>query len=109
MLNALSVVSNGGIGFIQPCFYRLKVCRNCRACLLSSSIRSHPPLRFRLFVTRHGAVMMGERRIRLLAAAQALTVLLIGFQICASDVIFYDSFDESFEGRWVVSEKEDYQ
>lgn len=34
-----------------------------------------------------GAVMMGERRIRLLAAAQALTVLLIGFQICASDVV----------------------
>lgn len=23
--------------------------------------------------------------------------------------IFYDSFDETFEGRWVVSEKEDYK
>ncbi|XP_030547542.1 calnexin homolog [Rhodamnia argentea] len=51
--------------------------------------------------------MMEERRNRLLA--QALTVLLISFQICASDVIFYESFDEAFEGRWVVSEKGDYQ
>nr|Q39994.1 RecName: Full=Calnexin homolog; Flags: Precursor [Helianthus tuberosus]CAA84491.1 calnexin [Helianthus tuberosus] len=30
-------------------------------------------------------------------------------QICASsDAIFYESFDESFEGSWIVSEKEDY-
>jgi len=40
-------------------------------------------------------------------------LLLIGFfasQICASsDPIFYESFDESFEGSWIVSEKGDYQ
>ncbi|THU45827.1 hypothetical protein C4D60_Mb02t22090 [Musa balbisiana] len=29
-------------------------------------------------------------------------------QISASDPLFYESFDESFEGRWIVSEKEDY-
>ncbi|KAJ0548210.1 putative calreticulin/calnexin, concanavalin A-like lectin/glucanase domain superfamily [Helianthus annuus] len=30
-------------------------------------------------------------------------------QICASsDAIFYEPFDESFEGSWIVSEKEDY-
>ncbi|XP_010044902.2 calnexin homolog [Eucalyptus grandis] len=51
--------------------------------------------------------MMEGRRIRQLA--RALTVLLLSFQICASDVIFHESFDESFEGRWVVSEKEEYQ
>ncbi|XP_068664883.1 calnexin homolog [Aristolochia californica] len=30
------------------------------------------------------------------------------FQLCASDPIFHESFDESFKGRWIVSEKEDY-
>ncbi|XP_075661406.1 calnexin homolog [Castanea sativa] len=34
-------------------------------------------------------------------------------QLCASDdddhTIFYDSFDDSFEGRWIVSDKEEYQ
>ncbi|XAR67806.1 hypothetical protein NMG60_11002721 [Bertholletia excelsa] len=50
-----------------------------------------------------------RRRISL----QFCFLLLIGFfvsQLCASsDPIFYESFDESFEGRWVVSEKEDYK
>ncbi|KAL6311339.1 hypothetical protein AAG906_025625 [Vitis piasezkii] len=30
-------------------------------------------------------------------------------QLCASDSIFYESFDDDFEGRWIVSEKEDYK
>uniref|UniRef100_A0A5B7C4N9 Putative Calnexin-1-like protein n=1 Tax=Davidia involucrata TaxID=16924 RepID=A0A5B7C4N9_DAVIN len=44
---------------------------------------------------------------------QFVLLLLIGCfasQLCASsDPIFYDSFDESFEGRWIVSEKDDYK
>uniref|UniRef100_A0A803PIY5 Calnexin homolog n=1 Tax=Cannabis sativa TaxID=3483 RepID=A0A803PIY5_CANSA len=31
------------------------------------------------------------------------------FQICfSSDAIFYESFEDSFEGRWIVSEKDEY-
>ncbi|PON57007.1 Calreticulin/calnexin [Parasponia andersonii] len=31
------------------------------------------------------------------------------FRICSSsDAIFYESFEDSFEGRWIVSEKDDY-
>ncbi|XP_068645614.1 calnexin homolog [Aristolochia californica] len=30
------------------------------------------------------------------------------FQLCASDPIFHESFDESFQGSWIVSEKDDY-
>jgi calnexin len=30
-------------------------------------------------------------------------------QLSASDPIFYESFDEPFEGRWIASEKEDYK
>ncbi|RAL41445.1 hypothetical protein DM860_010239 [Cuscuta australis] len=42
-------------------------------------------------------------------------VLLLAFaclfsQLCASsDVKFYESFDDAFDGRWTVSEKEDYK
>ncbi|XP_030477511.2 calnexin homolog [Syzygium oleosum] len=53
--------------------------------------------------------MEGRRRIPRLAPA--LTLLLTGFaflQIRASE-IFYESFEEPFEGRWVVSEKDDYK
>ncbi|KAG6653750.1 calnexin homolog isoform X1 [Carya illinoinensis] len=47
------------------------------------------------------------------AAVQCVVLLLItsfAFQICdsASDVIYYEPFDESFEGRWVASQKDDY-
>ena len=39
-------------------------------------------------------------------------LLLIGFfasqLFASSDPIFYESFDESYEGSWIVSEKEDY-
>ncbi|KAG6712293.1 hypothetical protein I3842_05G096400 [Carya illinoinensis] len=61
--------------------------------------------------------MMMELRWRipqLPAVEQCIAVLLIAsfaFQICASasDVIYYETFDESFEGRWVVSQKDDYK
>ncbi|XP_041012628.1 calnexin homolog [Juglans microcarpa x Juglans regia] len=48
------------------------------------------------------------------AAVQCVALLLItsfAFQICvsASDVIYYEPFDESFEGRWVASQKDDYK
>ncbi|XP_047337752.1 calnexin homolog [Impatiens glandulifera] len=40
-------------------------------------------------------------------------LLLVGFftaqLFASSDPIFYESFDESFEGRWTVSEKSDYK
>ncbi|XP_057949120.1 calnexin homolog [Malania oleifera] len=50
---------------------------------------------------------MEGRRIHL----QLILVLIgcVAFQICASDPIFYESFDESFEGRWTASEKDDYK
>ncbi|XP_077212355.1 calnexin homolog [Tasmannia lanceolata] len=35
-------------------------------------------------------------------------LLLIAFETCASDSLFYEPFDESFEGRWIVSEKDEY-
>lgn len=41
-----------------------------------------------------------------------LLALVPLFQLCFCDgdaTVFYDSFDESFDGRWVVSEKEEYQ
>ncbi|XP_058195707.1 calnexin homolog [Rhododendron vialii] len=52
----------------------------------------------------------GKRRIFL----QFGFLLLIGcfasqLLLASSDPIFYESFDESFEGSWIVSEKEDYK
>ncbi|CAD5177973.1 unnamed protein product [Musa acuminata subsp. malaccensis] len=44
--------------------------------------------------------------------AAPLLLLLIAsslLQIWASDPLFYESFDEPFEGRWIVAEKEDYK
>ncbi|OVA09729.1 Calreticulin/calnexin [Macleaya cordata] len=38
-----------------------------------------------------------------------LLIACFTFQLCLSDETFYESFDESFEGRWIVSEKDDYQ
>ncbi|GAA0145727.1 chaperone [Lithospermum erythrorhizon] len=42
-----------------------------------------------------------------------LLILLIGCSFsqlfASSDVKFYESFDESFEGRWITSVKDDYQ
>ncbi|KAL5538630.1 hypothetical protein UlMin_044617 [Ulmus minor] len=38
-----------------------------------------------------------------------LFIACFAFQIrSSSDAIFYESFDESFDGRWIVSEKDEY-
>ncbi|KMS97456.1 hypothetical protein BVRB_5g126880 [Beta vulgaris subsp. vulgaris] len=37
-----------------------------------------------------------------------LLVACFAIQLCATDPIFYESFDDSFDGRWIVSEKEEY-
>ncbi|KAJ4974491.1 hypothetical protein NE237_007665 [Protea cynaroides] len=52
-------------------------------------------------------VLMEGKRIYL----QFLLLLIasVASQLRASDVLFYESFDETFEGRWIVSEKDDYQ
>ncbi|KAL7616636.1 hypothetical protein Lser_V15G01193 [Lactuca serriola] len=50
-----------------------------------------------------------EQRMRCSLLFAALLIGCFVTQICSSsDSIFYDSFDESFEGRWIVSENEDY-
>ncbi|XP_058102704.1 calnexin homolog [Magnolia sinica] len=51
--------------------------------------------------------MMVGKRIPL----QFLLVLIscFAFKLRASDTPFYESFDESFEGRWIASEKDDYK
>ncbi|KAF9620506.1 hypothetical protein IFM89_013123 [Coptis chinensis] len=36
-------------------------------------------------------------------------IACVGFQLCIAEPLFYESFDDSFEGRWIVSEKDDYQ
>ncbi|KAI4368553.1 hypothetical protein MLD38_017099 [Melastoma candidum] len=54
-----------------------------------------------------------RRNPRVSPVAAASVVLLVALcsvlEIRASDPVFYDSFDEPFQGRWVVSEKEDYK
>ncbi|KAK9995242.1 hypothetical protein SO802_019928 [Lithocarpus litseifolius] len=57
------------------------------------------------------------RGTRLFVAGLLFLVACSSFhQLCASSsgddddhTIFYDSFDDSFEGRWIVSDKEEYQ
>ncbi|CAA0811228.1 Calnexin homolog 1 [Striga hermonthica] len=55
---------------------------------------------------------MMEDRSRKIGTTLCLLLLSIGCFIsplCASgDVIFHDSFDEKFDGRWIVSEKQEY-
>ncbi|KAK4764167.1 hypothetical protein SAY87_013605 [Trapa incisa] len=54
--------------------------------------------------------MMEARSIHRLSSPALLLVLsCLVFQIRASNVILYESFDESFEGRWITSEKDDYK
>ncbi|KAG6503424.1 hypothetical protein ZIOFF_035737 [Zingiber officinale] len=50
---------------------------------------------------------MAEREM----SASFLLLLLAWslLRICAGDPLFYESFDEPFEGRWIASEKEDYK
>uniref|UniRef100_A0A0D6R4Y3 Calnexin homolog n=1 Tax=Araucaria cunninghamii TaxID=56994 RepID=A0A0D6R4Y3_ARACU len=50
-------------------------------------------------------VSMDRRRISLFLSV--LTVMNV--LVSASDPLFYESFDESFEGKWIVSEKEEYK
>ncbi len=50
---------------------------------------------------------MEGRQIR--AVLAFVVICCVSFQIRASDPIFYESFDESFEGRWIASEKDDYK
>ncbi|KAJ8772386.1 hypothetical protein K2173_027563 [Erythroxylum novogranatense] len=56
---------------------------------------------------------MGEaRRVSLRLAIVFLIASASFYQLRASDdddEVFYESFDESFDGRWVVSEKDDYK
>ncbi|KAL9243353.1 hypothetical protein vseg_017249 [Gypsophila vaccaria] len=46
-----------------------------------------------------------ETRLRLLVF---ILVSCFAVYLNASDPIFYESFDESFEGRWIVSQKDEY-
>nr|CAD1836693.1 unnamed protein product [Ananas comosus var. bracteatus] len=59
------------------------------------------------FLPREIWVVMDRRRFGLPLLALLISALVL--QISASDPLFYESFDESFEGRWVVSEKDDYK
>ncbi|KAI9079643.1 hypothetical protein K1719_038264 [Acacia pycnantha] len=58
---------------------------------------------------------MGERKpIPLRLSVLLLLIAYSSFHmLCASDdhddAIFYESFDQDFEGRWIVSEKDDYK
>uniref|UniRef100_A0A2P2M1E2 Calnexin homolog n=1 Tax=Rhizophora mucronata TaxID=61149 RepID=A0A2P2M1E2_RHIMU len=55
---------------------------------------------------------MGEAKRVCMRLALLFLVAFTSFhRLRASDddAIFYESFDESFEGRWVVSEKDDYE
>ncbi|RWR86896.1 calnexin [Cinnamomum micranthum f. kanehirae] len=49
---------------------------------------------------------MAERRIAL--RFLLVPIFCLVFNLCSSDSLFYESFDESFDGRWIASGKEDY-
>ncbi|PIA40649.1 hypothetical protein AQUCO_02400012v1 [Aquilegia coerulea] len=36
-------------------------------------------------------------------------LVLISFQLCFAEPLFYESFDKPFEGSWIVSQKDEYQ
>ncbi|CAK7336003.1 unnamed protein product [Dovyalis caffra] len=38
-----------------------------------------------------------------------MEIIVENIRANSDDVMFYEPFDESFEGRWIVSEKDDYQ
>ncbi|XP_074560536.1 calnexin homolog [Curcuma longa] len=50
---------------------------------------------------------MGGRNLT--APLVLMLIAALFSQIWASDPLFYESFDESFEGRWIVSEQADYE
>ncbi|CAN6439039.1 unnamed protein product [Victoria cruziana] len=51
--------------------------------------------------------MMNGKRI--CVSSFVILLLIQCVAVNASDELFYESFDEAFEGRWVVSEKDDYK
>ncbi|KAK4597401.1 hypothetical protein RGQ29_015083 [Quercus rubra] len=57
--------------------------------------------------------MEGRRKIPKLLIAVLLVAFFFAFQICASasdsDAIYYESFEEPFDRRWIVSQKDEYQ
>ncbi|KAK3443437.1 hypothetical protein EUGRSUZ_B03570 [Eucalyptus grandis] len=70
---------------------------------------SLPRRRFQIERPSTAQLAMEGSRIPRLVPALALVLISFAFlQIRASDVIFYDSFDQPFVGRWVVSVKDDY-
>lgn len=53
---------------------------------------------------------MEETKRRTLPYVFLLLISSFAFQLLAStDAIFYESFDEAFDGRWIASEKEEYE
>ncbi|KAJ1386514.1 Concanavalin A-like lectin/glucanase domain superfamily [Sesbania bispinosa] len=54
-------------------------------------------------------VAMGLLALLLFFIASPSSFHLVRASDDADDAIFYDSFDEDFEGRWIVSDKDDYQ
>ncbi|KAJ7517333.1 hypothetical protein O6H91_21G019300 [Diphasiastrum complanatum] len=44
-----------------------------------------------------------------LPLALTLSLCLVALTFSSSDTVFYESFEEPWEGRWIVSGKEDYQ
>ncbi|KAK8693035.1 hypothetical protein V6N13_070634 [Hibiscus sabdariffa] len=50
---------------------------------------------------------MGRFALLLVLAFSSLQLLC--FAGDGDDVVFYDSFEESFDGRWIVSDKDDYK
>ncbi|KAK6250357.1 Calreticulin/calnexin - like 1 [Theobroma cacao] len=51
-------------------------------------------------------MMMGRFALLLLLSFASLQLLCFAAD---DDAVFYDSFDESFDGRWIVSDKDDYK
>ncbi|KAK8710814.1 hypothetical protein V6N13_146123 [Hibiscus sabdariffa] len=53
-----------------------------------------------------GLMIMGRFPLLLFLAFSSLQPICYA---AADDVVFYDSFEESFDGRWIVSDKDDYK
>ncbi|KAB2053686.1 hypothetical protein ES319_A12G204500v1 [Gossypium barbadense] len=54
-------------------------------------------------------MMMGRFALLLLAFASLQLFCVADDDNNDDDVVFYESFEESFEGRWIVSNKDDYK
>lgn len=53
--------------------------------------------------------MVTMDRWRFSFAALLCAIALLNVLVSASEPLFYESFDEPYEGKWIVSEKEDYK